>query len=941
MEPSTKRRKLAPKVVSPADPKSQTTQDTTSRYAVPQTSHPERHDFESFARHLQDAAMLIQRQAEAPHYRHVDVLMLTWEDGSTAPPDADLTALEKLLHTVYRYRTQRWQIPSCPNPSVKLGAKIASFLENAAPDHLLILYYAGRSFVGIDGQLYWASNEGEESAKLKWDGVRCLFEDAQPDMLILLDTCAVPHPVPSGSNGVKQAIAACASGPDVQPGASPHFTSNLVESLQKLAPSSPFSVQRLYEEMLFLHQQQLRQLPPPSPPSSGPNGNDTKPPSLPPPEPILITVTPGQAHTLALSPTLPRPLELPSPCNGGDPAHHVSPATPEERYFEPGALADIKFGETRILVCTTFVGDASADMSYFHHWLQNTPSLGSKISVEGIFIGPPTMLLISMPHSIWNVVQHDKVCCFLGYINSHNMLHLYQGLTGPTGPKPSAQQAEEGRALLEAREAAAAAAAAAVAVTATASVTQIQQSSHELDQRDVTQLAPGSREGPGPGSGPLVHDSPSIRPHFLPASPGPRPAKAKDEHEGSAEMREAAEQLKALSHVRHQSDEGQPPSTIGRPRTSLPNGMLNPDTSSPRAGHEMAIDEPTTSSLSATSPSRVKVPRHALPKHETRCNHCTHAPFRDSSSLRKHIAAAHTRPFPCAFSFAGCGSTFGSKNEWKRHITSQHLCLQYYRCSECPQATIEGKGNEFNRKDLFTQHLRRMHAPLEIKRPGSKDAKVQEEWEYKVRLMQESCLVTRRKPPQRCACPKPECLHVFDGPSAWDEWTEHVGRHMEKGEAANLTVDQYLVDWAQEETIIEPRPDGGHRLNYGSGSGNNSTTQLHNLNAATIAAAAAAAAAPAATATSPKPASTGNDVTASPNSFKPTTPANYLSAVDAAKAASAAVANESSSGSQDTASNSVVESKESEASNPPSFTEPSQTTAQEAAPVTTEMEIDK
>lgn len=99
--------------------------------------------------------MLIQRQAERPHYRHVDVLMLTWEDNG-AVPDTHLTALDNLLHTTYRYSTNRWQIPSCPNPTVKLSTQIASFLENAAPDHLLILYYAGRSFVGSDGLLYWA-----------------------------------------------------------------------------------------------------------------------------------------------------------------------------------------------------------------------------------------------------------------------------------------------------------------------------------------------------------------------------------------------------------------------------------------------------------------------------------------------------------------------------------------------------------------------------------------------------------------------------------------------------------------------------------------------------------------------------------------------------------------------------------------------------------------
>lgn len=209
----------------------------------------------------------------------------------------------------------------------------------------------------------------------------------------------------------------------------------------------------------------------------------------------------------------------------------------------------------------------------------------------------------------------------------------------------------------------------------------------------------------------------------------------------------------------------------------------------------------------------MKAPRRSLPKQETRCNHCSHAPFKDTSSLRKHIAAAHTRPFPCAFSFAGCASTFGSKNEWKRHIASQHLCLTYYCCSACPQSAVEGKGNEFNRKDLFTQHLRRMHAPFQIKRTIAKgDSKLMAEWDAHVKEMQQSCLVTRRHPPQKSACPRKECNAVFEGPTSWDEWTEHVGRHMEKGEAQRLGIDKLLAEWALDEGIIELRSDGEYRL---------------------------------------------------------------------------------------------------------------------------------
>lgn len=98
--------------------------------------------------------MLIQRQTERPTYADVSVLLLRWEEDDSA--DDDLTALERLLATQYRFRTQRWHIPTVANPSIKLGVQMAQFLENARPDHLLIIYYAGHGFVGPDGQLYWA-----------------------------------------------------------------------------------------------------------------------------------------------------------------------------------------------------------------------------------------------------------------------------------------------------------------------------------------------------------------------------------------------------------------------------------------------------------------------------------------------------------------------------------------------------------------------------------------------------------------------------------------------------------------------------------------------------------------------------------------------------------------------------------------------------------------
>lgn len=619
-------------------------------------------------------------------------------------------------------------------------------------------------------QLTLYSNPREDACRLKWGGVRCLFEDAQSDILLLLDTCAVHDSPVAGSHGTKQAIAAYSPGQRDSEYTSRTFTAYLAESLYNLSSGRSFTVQRLYEEIMRQRQHDIS--------SKSVNGGGPK---LHPPEriPTLFTLTPGKTNAITLSPLRPGAAAQDEnhaiDTNGHD-SHQDLP-------FGSAPVPDLTFEEARVLVCTTFVGEASPDMVFYNQWLQNTPALATKITMEGMFLGPPTMLLVSMPLAVWNVVQHDKVCCFLGYINSHNMIDLYKNLvqSTPSSPAPALthRAVEDGRVLLEASKAAA------TSPSSKRRHEMIAQRASSYSERTRSDIGTPARN-PLPNSARLantVTTTPTMR----------------DDGEDSAEMKEAAEQLKALSHVRHVSDGGV---SIG----GASDAMNSP---SSNGANDSALDERPR----PLPPPARKPLAKSQPKYDTRCTLCTHPPFKDASSLRKHIAAAHTRPFPCAFSFAGCTSTFGSKNEWKRHIASQHLCLQYYRCSQCPSSAAEGKGNEFNRKDLFTQHLRRMHAPFAIKKALTKgDSKLQSDWENHVKEMQVSCLVTRREPPQHVACPKPDCLKEFEGHIAWDEWTEHVGRHMEKGDGLRIGVDRLLAKWALEEGIIEPAEEGEYRF---------------------------------------------------------------------------------------------------------------------------------
>ena len=223
---------------------------------------------------------------------------------------------------------------------------------------------------------------------------------------------------------------------------------------------------------------------------------------------------------------------------------------------------------------------------------------------------------------------------------------------------------------------------------------------------------------------------------------------------------------------------------------------------------------------------------------ETSCSQCSLA-LPTKSALKKHISSTHTRPFTCTFRLYGCSANFGSKNEWKRHVSSQHLRLGIWRCDlgAClPQHTLPSptlqrpwrKGreiteetdveelvyNDFNRKDLFTQHLRRMHAP-----PGSSPRAEHEKFNASLDLASKRCLQSTREPPSYSVCGycPPESTGnavVFRGPGSWENRMEHVGRHLESGHGENRTWREDLVlrNWMVQERLIEEVHSGVWRL---------------------------------------------------------------------------------------------------------------------------------
>ncbi|KAK5090392.1 hypothetical protein LTR05_000564 [Lithohypha guttulata] len=182
------------------------------------------------------------------------------------------------------------------------------------------------------------------------------------------------------------------------------------------------------------------------------------------------------------------------------------------------------------------------------------------------------------------------------------------------------------------------------------------------------------------------------------------------------------------------------------------------------------------------------------------------------------------RKFVCSFSHYGCDVALSSKNEWKRHVSIQHLQLGFYRCDvgscnpdNTPNAALSKKVfNDFNRKDLFTQHHRRMHKPESGPGSGNSQDPNSSDWrafEDSLEEVRSRCWQERRKPPQRSTCGF--CGRVFEGEGSWNERMEHVGSHYARDlpEASKEErEDEDLTNWSLAEGVIKETPSGRHVL---------------------------------------------------------------------------------------------------------------------------------
>ena len=229
------------------------------------------------------------------------------------------------------------------------------------------------------------------------------FDESQSDILLLLDCCA------AGSSGastygssVREVIAACGF-ETWAPGVGRHsFTAGLIKELQYLAIESPFSAAELHTMVL---QRAMR----------GYNPRYEQDPRY---ERIEKRKTP--LHILLSRSVEYGSIELSPIVLEGEVEQSAITRTTEIAH-----CSIPQFPNALISVSLRISSGQDLGLSIKEElieWLKNVPILANSAHVEGIFESESTLLLLSLPVPVWDLLSENPAVSFIGFVRSGNLL---------------------------------------------------------------------------------------------------------------------------------------------------------------------------------------------------------------------------------------------------------------------------------------------------------------------------------------------------------------------------------------------------------------------------------------------------------------------------------------------------------------------------------------
>ncbi|KAH8647775.1 hypothetical protein BX600DRAFT_443120 [Xylariales sp. PMI_506] len=345
-------------------------------------------------------------------YTTLHAILLQWEHDDIGV-DQEITRLSGVLQRSYGFQVQQWRIP-LKNPILKLTRLITNWVEMYDNEHnLFLLYYAGHGKIDSSSQVIWANRRSTDQyyAELNWSGCEDILHESESDAIFLLDCCHAGASVSRPRKGFSETIAA--SGFEyIAPLPGPHsFTNALIRVLCDWSRiHTTFSMAALHAEIITY----LKMMPSDQLAADG------------------LTVANATSVMLGYSVEWRRtPIHYTRSSNNYATSIILAP----QKQPEPGFLSLNQLPQSEVamipegaatsreILSINLTEDIRADdADSCRKRLTSFPLPTHLITVEAVYNSFSTVVLISVPVKVWNVLPDIPGCQFVCYTRSRNLL---------------------------------------------------------------------------------------------------------------------------------------------------------------------------------------------------------------------------------------------------------------------------------------------------------------------------------------------------------------------------------------------------------------------------------------------------------------------------------------------------------------------------------------
>lgn len=125
-----------------------------------------------------------------------------------------------------------------------------------------------------------------------------------------------------------------------------------------------------------------------------------------------------RAPSIEMSRLIPIERRPPSPPRDPSPSGMALGRGPTESecYTEPNE------DKPHVMISLALEDDQRLDLNAWEQWLSSFPALAKYVKVQGVFKSHSTLLLLSMPVTVWDLLPDDQACSFVAFIRSNNLI---------------------------------------------------------------------------------------------------------------------------------------------------------------------------------------------------------------------------------------------------------------------------------------------------------------------------------------------------------------------------------------------------------------------------------------------------------------------------------------------------------------------------------------